>query len=118
MTEPDIFPDLVDDASVSEMRVGQIGTVRGRLDGLSDGSTGFGHGPWMQLQFGDWGTLAIWLPDDAIRTVRQHFQIGDYISVKVQCVDEDANVVALAIWELGAGKVPIPLGELMGKSVA
>ena len=106
----DLFDDVVDDASVTEMRVGQIGTVRGLLEAVRYGDRR--SGPGIVVRFADWGMLAIEVESEAAaRSIP--FRINEYVCVKVQCVDEDATVQALAIWQMGGGGVPLPLGEPM-----
>lgn len=120
--EVDLFDDIVDDASVVEMRVGQIGTVKGKLESVryGDGTRrgrirGGGGSPSLVISFADWGQMAILLPD--IPTAKGiRIPLGAYVCVKVQCISEDAEVMALAIWEMGQGNVQ-PLGEPMRTTV-
>ncbi len=136
MTDPDIFDDIVDDASVHEMRVGQVGTVKGKLEAVRRGDAAgsrraldYNHysakhsdhvgnrwSPSIVITFSDWGMLDIPLQDmttyDSIR-----YPLGTYVCVKVQCINENAEVMALAIWEMGGAGVPIPLGTPMGTTI-
>jgi len=120
--EIDLFDDIVDDASVVEMRVGQIGTVKGKLENIRYGGaerTARGEkqnpnwaDPSLCIAFADWGMLSITIRDYATaKGIR--IPLGTYVCVKVQCISEDAEVMALAIWEMGKGNVQ-PLGEPMG----
>lgn len=119
MPQPDIFDDAVTDESVHEMRVGQIGTVNGRLDAVLYGNDGRLPGgisaPALRIAFSDWSNIHIALRDYATAKGLR-IPIRTYVTVKVQCISEDAEVMALAIWEMG-NPVPIALGEPMGTTV-
>lgn len=119
MSALDLFDDLVDDASVSEMRVGQIGTVKGKLENVRyGGADGTARkeiqnphwaDPSLTIAFADWGMLAITLRDyAAAKGIR--IPLSTYVGVKVQKIHEDGDLMALAIWELG-GLTVQPLGE-------
>lgn len=119
--EIDLFDDIVDDASVHEMRVGQIGTVKGKLENVRFGggrttarkekaNPHWGTDPSLCIAFADWGMLSITLRDH--KTAKAiPFPLGTYVGVKVQCISEDAEVMALAMWELGDNPVPIAMAE-------
>lgn len=116
----DLFDDIVDDASVPEMRVGQIGTCKGKLENIRYGggrttarsetqNANWGD-PSLTIAFADWGMLAVTLRDYATaKGIR--IPLGTYVGVKVQKIHEDGDLMALAIWELGDGGAVIPLGE-------
>lgn len=118
--EIDLFHDTIYDTNVHEMRVGQIGTVRGKLENIRYGGSGRSargerqnpnwSDPSLCIAFADWGMLSITLRDYATaKGIR--IPLGTYVCVKVQCISEDAEIMALAIWEMGDNPVPIPLGE-------
>lgn len=116
----DLFDGNVDDTNVHEMRVGQIGTVKGMLENVRYGGAmlgargekqnlSWGADPSLCIAFSDWGMLFIALRDYA--TARSiSIPLGAYVCVKVQCINEDAELMALAIWEPGKGNI-LPLGE-------
>lgn len=124
MTELDIFPDPVTDENVHEMRVGQIGTIRGKLENVRYGDgkgrrklpsgreTGFplARGtPGLVVTLADWSMIAAGIIDTCTaKSIR--IPLGTYVAVKVQCINEDAELMAIAIWELGDNPVPMPLG--------
>lgn len=103
MIEPDIFAEDIDANNMHEMRVGQIGTVRGRLE--LRGSTARAI---LMISTIDWGSVYVHLPDGKSGSAIP-FAFRTYVGVKVQCVDEDCTLVALAIWELPDGSPVIPL---------
>ena len=105
--EPDIFEELIDNLNMHEMRVGQIGTVKGRL---SVKNWGVHDMPAvLAITDADWTDVFVHLPDRAAHSAIP-FALNAYVGVKVQCVDEDCTLVALAIWELPDGSPVIPLG--------
>lgn len=111
----DLFHDNVDDTNVHEMRLGQIGFVKGRLDSVRYGGAvpapDAVTSPSLQIIFPDWGELFITLRDYATAKGLR-VPLGARVTVAVQCISEDAEVMAIAIWEAG-NPVPIPLGVPM-----
>ena len=108
MTEPDIFDEPIDADNVHEMRVGQIGTVRGRMS-VRNWSIPPDVPAVLTITDADWSVVYVNLPDRAAHSAIP-IALNAYVGVKVQCVDEDCTLVALAIWELPDGSPVIPLG--------
>lgn len=113
-----------DDAELFEAGVGAIIHMKGKLEavrygkdadpksgtwrGQCSGKTTVFGGPSVVVTFADWSMLSAGIDTgDLARAIR--IPIGKYVCVKAEVINEDCELRALAIWELGGGAV-IPLG--------
>lgn len=79
------------------LRVDEVATIRGRLENIRFGVVGRTD-PSLAITFPDWSMVFVALRD--YRTAKSiSIPLGTSVSVKVRCIDEDGELLALAIWD-------------------
>ncbi len=96
------------------LRVGAVLTLKGKLEAVRYARKGGQRhvrgmdGPYLMLTFSDWSELYPLLADDATaRGVR--IPLSSQVVVKAMLINEDGDLMAIAIWENGPNPVPIAL---------
>lgn len=124
MTQASTDISSADDPELFELPVGALVNLKGKLEAVRYGD---GHGRTrspitkggevqspmerkssLVITFADWGMLSVSIQTEEIaRSIR--IPLGTYVCVKARIVNEDNELEAIAIWELGNNPVPIPL---------
>lgn len=124
MTQASTDISSADDADLFRLDVGDLVNLKGKLESVRYG-TGPRSGraltptartisapgqPSLVVTFADWSMLSVSICDEATaRSIR--IPLSTYVCVKARIINEDNELEALAIWELGSNPVPIPLSS-------
>lgn len=99
--------NITSDEDLVGLRMGAIVNVKGKLDAVITKPTNGLCAPYLCVAGPDWSLIYVNLADEATaRSIRT--RLGAYVTVKAEVTSEDAELEAIAMWEMGGG-VPLPL---------